>query len=340
MPDPSGVKPLPPPAQVPDGPAGERLRAAPHLHEAARQLAALHERGEALRNGEARLWAQAAVLGQQAQAEFAAAGAANAKRITPAGKERSERGKQLLARSGELRQRAGEFRAALDGHARQCRDHLHAVAGVPPGLRAGIGDHDFDASSDPVRPAVDGATAFLTPLLGQGAAQQHLPGFRVTVRADDARPHYQNRDRSINGGTTDLRPEIAAHEMAHGVEYGMAGAQAACNEFLEHRLKGEQPAELRSLPGGEKYDPGEKGAKDDFDRYFAGTSAYYVGKRYDSGATEVLSMGVQALYEDPAKFAAADPEYFAFTLGVLRGELRSGRRHLPDDDEIGLSPRG
>jgi hypothetical protein len=36
-------------------------------------------------------------------------------------------------------------------------------------------------------------------------------------------------------------------------------------------------------------------------------------------ATEVVSMGVEYLYADPAKFARDDPEHFRFIVNLLRG---------------------
>ncbi len=53
--------------------------------------------------------------------------------------------------------------------------------------------------------------------------------------------------------------------------------------------------------------------------------ALYTGKpdtgRFDRGPTEILSSGVQLLYNDPVGFAQLDPEWFDFTVGILRGDL-------------------
>ena len=54
--------------------------------------------------------------------------------------------------------------------------------------------------------------------------------------------------------------------------------------------------------------------------------ALYAGKHNKSGTTEILSMGVEGLYNDPIAFAQNDPEWFAFTLGVLDGSLRVGNK--------------
>ena len=50
--------------------------------------------------------------------------------------------------------------------------------------------------------------------------------------------------------------------------------------------------------------------------------AFYTGKEYPDKATEIVSMGLELLYEDPYNFAKADPEFFDFIMGILDGELR------------------
>ena len=62
------------------------------------------------------------------------------------------------------------------------------------------------------------------------------------------------------------------------------------------------------------YEQDEIGAKDGFrDRY--------VGKFYGSGnsANEVLSMGMQYLFQDPIAFWKESPEHFRYTLAAIHG---------------------
>ena len=65
------------------------------------------------------------------------------------------------------------------------------------------------------------------------------------------------------------------------------------------------------------FDPSEIGRKNHFDRHFSSVHAYYVGKQYANNS-EVLSMGMQALYEDPVGFFKNDPEYANFVVSVLQ----------------------
>ena len=101
------------------------------------------------------------------------------------------------------------------------------------------------------------------------------------------------------------------HELGHVIEDLSPHVKTRVMEFLEYRGKGKKPVWL-GPPFGKK-EIGYRGVfKDD-----------YCGKVYpkDWNATEVLSMGIQYLLNDPTKFAAEDPEYFDFMVGVLRGWL-------------------
>ncbi len=116
----------------------------------------------------------------------------------------------------------------------------------------------------------------------------------------------------------------AVHEMGHQVEYHMPGAQAAAQDFLAHRVKDEKTQKLKTLFSGYGYEADEEGRQDDFGKYFGAGDhrAYYCGKLYHSGTTEILSMGVEYLYKDPLGFCQKDPEFAGFIIGVLRGTIR------------------
>jgi hypothetical protein len=112
------------------------------------------------------------------------------------------------------------------------------------------------------------------------------------------------------------------HEWGHRIEGEIPGVQKRANEFLDHRLKGETPQQLNKVLHGSSYDDHEMGAKDDFEKAFGASHAWYVGKRYKHGATEIVSMGIEKLYREPLGFATDDPEYCKFILGILDGSLR------------------
>lgn len=127
-------------------------------------------------------------------------------------------------------------------------------------------------------------------------------------------------------------PDTAVHEFGHILEHKLK-VHATVKEFLEHRTRGEPLTVLKDKFKGSGYTASEVGRKDSFDRSMTEHEAYYTGKHYGKtyggkpdtrGAydTEVLSMGLQKLYEDPGKFFAKDPEYAKFCVGILTGALR------------------
>lgn len=119
------------------------------------------------------------------------------------------------------------------------------------------------------------------------------------------------------GVVFELALKTQVHELGHVIEYHKPNVQQLANEFIDYRCDGETPTNLKAKFGG-SYQPHEEGRKDDFDRAFgAGSAAYYVGKIYSFGTTEVISMGLEQLWADPARFIAADPEYAQFMFRIL-----------------------
>jgi hypothetical protein len=116
------------------------------------------------------------------------------------------------------------------------------------------------------------------------------------------------------------------HEMGHVLEGDLPGREIASRAFRDYR---EEQAGTSTFSMMRKY-PGwgfnviEWANTDSFDRFW-GDNAYadYTGKRYVTNMTEVLSMGLEALYKDPVKLAQTDPEYFNFVIGQLDGTTNS-----------------
>lgn len=153
---------------------------------------------------------------------------------------------------------------------------------------------------------------FLGPLF------ESYPGGRPAKLKWDAkkkggyRANYDIRKRQVNLHEAD-DTITAVHERGHHIEDVFPGIALQARRFLKHRV-GDEP--LKTIYAGTD----EQGWEDEFSRYF-GTSGHYVGKHYDD-ATEITSMGLQALYEDPVGFAQKDPEYAKWVLGILDGSLR------------------
>jgi hypothetical protein len=113
---------------------------------------------------------------------------------------------------------------------------------------------------------------------------------------------------------------VVVHEWGHYVENQRPVVHHACVEFLSRRYQ-------QALRSGIADHYEIKPLKD-----FTMVNAYqshevafrdrfvdpYVGKLYDRGrATEVMSTGLQYLYEDPLRFREYDPEHYYLTLGLI-----------------------
>lgn len=218
--------------------------------------------------------------------------------------------------------------------ARSARDE--AVAGrheaVASALRAHVTDaHEFEHEFVSGGKAHHGERQELPPegragfdrgmaLLKGVLARTSVPVRKYEVFHDSGagRAYCEFFGRGLNMGVyTD--PGTAIHEVMHGVEADVPEVGRAVRDFLAHRVGGEVPTDMGVKFGTGK---GEMGRKDDFDRAFDTYSAYYVGRDYGHAATEVLSMGAEKLFNDPAGFCAKDPEYATFIIGVLTGKLR------------------
>lgn len=116
--------------------------------------------------------------------------------------------------------------------------------------------------------------------------------------------------------------EIIAHELGHAIEWEIPGVHKSVKEFKAHRIGSEQPKQLKALFPDANFRDDEFGAKDHFDRYFGERSAYYTGKVITHENSEVITMGLQALWQDPIAFVAKDREFAKFLLGILDGSLR------------------
>jgi hypothetical protein len=114
------------------------------------------------------------------------------------------------------------------------------------------------------------------------------------------------------------------HEIGHHLEHTNPAVQRRANEFLDMRIKRSNSESTNMTEFNSefsKFRDDEVGNEDSFDGFRTGARRAYAGKRYDDGATEIVSMGLEQLYSRAGHFAKNDPEYVAFVAGVLSGEL-------------------
>ena len=123
---------------------------------------------------------------------------------------------------------------------------------------------------------------------------------RGTIRA------YYDNSRTIAVGARDSK-RVIIHETAHYMEAKSPGLSKKVKAFYNYRTK-DSPLEWLG-PG---YGPKEMTRKDRF-------IDAYMGKDYPK-ATEILSMGMEYMHNDPIRLATKDPEMFDFIFNILRGK--------------------
>jgi hypothetical protein len=149
----------------------------------------------------------------------------------------------------------------------------------------------------------------------------------------------------------------AIHELGHAMEHGSAPVLWLAEAFQAYRCAGHETRRMnefasRSGDSASQFEPGEFGNSDNFLAAVVAvrgttpvtrsseTTAAYIGKVYRNvtsvgpaaaglarstklvvTATEIVSTGMELLYEDPVSFARADPEFFDLMVAVATGAI-------------------
>jgi hypothetical protein len=118
---------------------------------------------------------------------------------------------------------------------------------------------------------------------------------------------------------------VAAHEMAHYLEFRNPVIKQRVNDYFEQRTQGEKIREVSavaeemtmSAPGSLKdiYPAGLKGKRDEVPSPYDGR--VYLDKNGNIEDTEYLATGIQRMLVDPVGLARSDPERFAFMIDLL-----------------------
>ncbi len=145
------------------------------------------------------------------------------------------------------------------------------------------------------------------------------------LRANSKRAFHRSGDSMHSGIFLNENANVKTfiHEIGHRLESEIPNAEKLANEFREMRIARAKTKDVKMANLFPKYGYGadEIGNQDDFAKLFGEHHAYYVGKNYGSGHTEIISMGLEKLFENPLGMAKTDPEYFDFIIGLLRGIL-------------------
>ncbi len=241
---------------------------------------------------------------------------------------------ELEARIESARAAREDVRGKAEALKGRIRDEVLAslAAPKPMDLKLEHPGRPKDNRGRPLNPLDDGnrataetARGFVARLLARGDDANMRVAIAQSKPSQSQRAYYHPGTNHIR---IKVREQVATvvHELGHAIDENVkAGGTKALErslEFLAYRVGQERAAKLGRLFPGSGFRGDEVGRKDHFDRAFSGAEAYYVGKDYGRSGTEVLSMGLQKLHEDPVGFARNDPEYCKFVLGILDGGLR------------------
>lgn len=169
----------------------------------------------------------------------------------------------------------------------------------------GIGDLDVKGhlmnSRSPVRKSIEEAYDCYPHAWVQRSVNS---GFLKPKKVDRGYYDNYNKEIAISGREKESQLETAIHELGHRYERVVPGIREQEKEFYERRTAGEP---LQWLGYG--YSRNEVSRKDDF-------LHPYMGKDYGGFAYELVSMGFEYAYTDPARLAK-DPDMQEWILGML-----------------------
>lgn len=167
-------------------------------------------------------------------------------------------------------------------------------------------------------------------------AAKYLPEISLDY-TPDGRAYYH---QGVVAVTPMKEARVIAHEITHGTEL-QNNLLPKSVEFLRSRRKGKELPKSMYTMMGPGYGKNEIGLEDEFAArgsspyaarlYFPGVSQPYFRKAWnarlkadekaafsDLYATEILTMGIERLHNDPVGFAKLDPDYFNFVISTLQ----------------------
>jgi hypothetical protein len=236
-------------------------------------------------------------------------------------RERSATATELDATWGELASVRQQRQALLDGPEGRALYHKHLNSTLNPTgkVEAKHSDLKDEFRKESARAGME----FMTQMVGDAG------------RPPSERPSFEALDsgsRSYSSGTWVTLGENATtatvvHELGHWLEHTRPDVFNAASTFLHHRYSKSLPADrniaaLKDLTGIQAYGNDEVAFRDKFKSAYAGkiysSTMHVSGKKYETiQATEIISVGMQQLYQNPVKFRREDKEYYNFILGVI-----------------------
>ena len=140
-------------------------------------------------------------------------------------------------------------------------------------------------------------------------------GIKLRFKYDLQRAYATGQNGEIFFGAVERNAGVVVHESAHVIHWNNKEVANLVNEFFDRRTYGDSMVKYH----------GENVKKDNFYNPYVGRVYGWEDQRLGKAdgdkffGQEVLSMGFQAMYEDPMGFYKKDKEHFLFIYGIMRG---------------------
>ena len=146
-------------------------------------------------------------------------------------------------------------------------------------------------------------------------------GIKLRFQNDLMRAYAVGMKGTIHFGRYERNAGVIVHEVGHVIHWNSPEVSQLIEQFFMERTKN------LTLPWDKRY--GEDVIPDDFFNSYIGRVYGWEkknnailekqGSKLRMYGQEVLSMGLQAMYEDPLKFYKEDKEHFLLTYAIMRG---------------------
>ena len=210
---------------------------------------------------------------------------------------------KIRAKVAQIREGYTQAKKEVNAAVQRLRDKNLRILQVPKNVQSTV-SAEIVGFGKGTRAVKDGSSAFQKLVVKDVA-----PPLPVTVRLSGTNRAYYHPGTGEIVLSASSGKRTMVHEMGHWLENHNEKIKQKIRAFYRRRTANERLQMFDTKLG---YTSDEVFKKDKF-------IDNYMGKQYDSGDTELVSMGLEYLVTDPVKLAKGDPELFDFVVDLIRG---------------------